>query len=335
MTRTPAADAAGAAVTVVIPTHDHAATLGHAAASILGQTWRALDLVILGDGVDDATRAVARGLAEADPRVRFLDLPKGAGHGEEHRHRLMEAGTAPVVSWMGDDDLAFPDHIAEMLRVLGDGDFAHPLPIVVRDDGTLRYLPAQIAEERWRAWHLHPTPQNTISLTGATYTRAAYARLSRGWEPPPPGWWSDLHMWRAFLALPDLRARTGPRATTVKLIGTDRRGWSAEARAAEIAGWAERIADPAYGATWEALVATAVREAADGLALGAWEVGGAVRSLQARAEAAEAGRAAAETRAAACADAVGAVTGSRSWRWTRPLRAAGRAARSARRRLGR
>lgn len=325
-------DGGAPAVTVVIPTHDHAATLGYAARSVLGQTWRDLALVILGDGVDDATRVVARTLVEEDPRVRFLDLPKGAHHGEEHRHRLMGEIASSVVSWLGDDDLAFPDHVEEILRVLGDGDFAHPLPILVGGDGALTYLPADMADPRWHAWHRADPPRNAISLTGATYTRAAYARLTHGWEPPPAGVWSDLHLWRAFLALPDLRAATGTRATTVKLVGEHRRGWTEAERAAEIATWAERIASPAFRDDWDAQVADAVRRMADARSLQLTEALAA--EVQARSAQVEATREAAARERAALARAEAAeaelarIRRSRSWRWTLPLRAAGRGVRA-------
>ena len=54
-------------VSVIIPTHNRAEVLGRAIASVLGQTWTDLELIVVDDGSTDAT---ARVLAEFDdPRL--------------------------------------------------------------------------------------------------------------------------------------------------------------------------------------------------------------------------------------------------------------------------
>ena len=63
--------------TVLMPTHARPDVIGFAIESVLGQTEPDFELLVVGDGVQDSTRAaVAR---FSDPRLRFLDLPKAAG----------------------------------------------------------------------------------------------------------------------------------------------------------------------------------------------------------------------------------------------------------------
>ncbi len=63
--------------TVILPTHDHGPTLRPALESVLGQTERDLEVIVVGDGVPEITRTIVAEFAARDPRVRLLDNRKG------------------------------------------------------------------------------------------------------------------------------------------------------------------------------------------------------------------------------------------------------------------
>ena len=71
-------------VTILIPTYRHAALLPYAVTSALAQTGASFELFVVGDGVEDDTRAALEPFL-SDPRVRFFDLPKGQRHGERQQ----------------------------------------------------------------------------------------------------------------------------------------------------------------------------------------------------------------------------------------------------------
>ena len=248
-------------VLVIVPTHDHASTLGLAVRSALEQTVTDLDVVVIGDGVGDDTRAVAHDLVAADDRVRFLDRPKSPSRGEATRHEVITASTARIVTYLGDDDLLLADHVATMRALLHDHDFAHPFPIVVDPDGTLRAYPTDLGDPRCVAWHLHPG-HNTVSLTGAAHTAELYRRVPQGWQAPPPGRWPDHFMWEQFFRLPDVRMATAPRATTVKPPAAIRLGIDADERRTSLEGWWDRMHEPGFREQWDLEVADAVRRSA-------------------------------------------------------------------------
>jgi hypothetical protein len=58
---------------------DHGETLRDSVPAALCQTVQDIEVFILGDGVPDITRAIARALAASDPGVRFFKLRQGAG----------------------------------------------------------------------------------------------------------------------------------------------------------------------------------------------------------------------------------------------------------------
>jgi glycosyltransferase involved in cell wall biosynthesis len=59
-------------VSVIIPTYNRASLLGTAIESVLGQTFRDLELVVVDDGSSDGTELVVRRYQETDARVRFV-----------------------------------------------------------------------------------------------------------------------------------------------------------------------------------------------------------------------------------------------------------------------
>ncbi len=230
------------AATVLIPTHEHGSLLTLAARSALKQTVRDLEVLIVGDGVNDATRTAAQELAQEDPRVRFFDLPKGPNRGETLRHQVMQEARGEIVCCLCDDDLYLPGHVESMRELLRDADFAHALPTQLTPDGNLEIFLGHLenpgAIERMQGlW-------NFIPLSCGAHTLAFYRKLPHGWKTSPPGVWTDLFMWRQFLTAPGCRSVSGWRPTVLHFPTPDRKDWSIERRLEEMQSWFERLDDP-------------------------------------------------------------------------------------------
>jgi glycosyltransferase involved in cell wall biosynthesis len=108
------------AFSVVMAAHDSASTIGSAVRSVLAQTRRDFELVIVDDGSRDGSAEAALAAADGDVRVRVLR----AEHGGVARARGtgIAAGGAPLVSLVDADDLWLPDYLAAMGAALE----AHP-----------------------------------------------------------------------------------------------------------------------------------------------------------------------------------------------------------------
>ena len=101
-------------MTVLIGAYNNAPTLGRAIESILGQTVRDLELIVVDDGSTDATPELARGVA--DERVRYLPLAH-MGIARSLNAGLREA-RAPFVAVQDADDWSEPDRLERQLEVL-------------------------------------------------------------------------------------------------------------------------------------------------------------------------------------------------------------------------
>lgn len=206
-------------VTVLVPTWNAPDTLGPAVRSALRQTVTDLEVLIVGDGVLGPARSVIDTLLGEDPRVRFLDLPKGENRGERNRDAGVRDARGDIVVYLADDDLLLPRHVENLLTLLEDVPFVQSRNGCFDADDNLRLYPTDLGDPECIEWHLKDPPRNRVSITGTAHTREAYLQLERGWEVPPGRMWPDLHCWRQFFRQPGFRGATHPEMTTLQFPG--------------------------------------------------------------------------------------------------------------------
>jgi GalNAc5-diNAcBac-PP-undecaprenol beta-1,3-glucosyltransferase len=230
--------------TVIVPTHDHGPLLELAVGSALRQTVADVEVLIVGDGVDAATRAAAERIAAADPRVRFLDNPKAPRTGEVHRAAAIAASRAEAILYLCDDDLWLPGHVEHMLALLDGHDVANALSVWIGPTGVVQHTTLDLAlpfhREEVRAH------RQTPSLTCMGHARAWYDALPHGWRTTPDGIATDSYMWRQLLEDPACRARSGFVPTVVHLPSPQRRDMSPAQRLDELARYERLVDDPEW-----------------------------------------------------------------------------------------
>jgi glycosyltransferase involved in cell wall biosynthesis len=263
--------------TILIPTHRHVELLPFALRSALGQDGVEIEVFVVGDGVEDATRAAMEPFLR-DARVRFFDFPKGDRLGEAHRHIALQEARGRIVTYLSDDDLLLPNHVIEMSRLLEDANFAHPSPVVVNLDGRVDHL--QIDLSRREFIDRMFLGRSRIGLSGASHTRAAYDRLPHGWRPAPPDVYADLHMWLQWCAQPWFRGRTGRHVTVLHFPDPDRRHLTSEQRVAELESWWERCREPGFQAELDGIVEEQIRTLAIDLKIQAMDLKERVAELE-------------------------------------------------------
>lgn len=231
--------------TVLVPTHDHGATLRYSIGSALRQTVEEIEVLVVGDGMPEYAREVALDIARSDRRVRLLEYPKGESRGELHRHGALAEARGRYVFYLSDDDLWFPDHLEAMLATFeaAQADFVHAAPVWRMADGSYYRWIVDLAQPRYR--QLMFERANRVPLSSGAHTLDAYRRLPHGWRVTPPGEYTDAWMWRQFAEQPDTVFACSPRPTVLHLPSSVREGWTAEQRLAELADCALILDDPA------------------------------------------------------------------------------------------
>jgi len=103
-------------VSVVIPVYNGEAFLAEAVQSVLDQTHRDFELIVVDDGSTDRSGAILDGFAKIDPRVRVIHQANVGGARARNR-ALAEARTDWVFS-LDHDDAMLPDRIERQLAFL-------------------------------------------------------------------------------------------------------------------------------------------------------------------------------------------------------------------------
>lgn len=231
--------------TVLIPTHDHGRLLGRSVASVLRQTLEDFEILIIGDGATDETLATARALEGRDPRIRFIEREKSPRTGEPYRHEALQHARGWFVSYLADDDLWLPDHLACMRDVLADADFAHAFLLRIGVDGSLTPFLCDLALPVFVRRHLDERRlKNYMPLSCVSHRLDAYRRLPHGWRTTPPGLPTDLYMWRQWLAADGMRLASSSRVSVLNFADGDRRHLPLAERDAELQRWLDRTATP-------------------------------------------------------------------------------------------
>ena len=96
-------------VSVIIPAYNAEAFLSDAVNSVLHQTWRELELIIVNDGSTDATGSLADQFRRQDRRVKLVDKPNGGL--SSARNAGIAAASGDAICFLDQDDIYLPDKI--------------------------------------------------------------------------------------------------------------------------------------------------------------------------------------------------------------------------------
>ena len=106
-------------VSIVMPVHNALPHLDAAVESILGQTFRNFEFVILDDASTDGSTQRLREWAARDERIRLIEEKRNLGPALSSE-RVARAAAAPIIARMDADDISYPTRIDQQLRVMNE-----------------------------------------------------------------------------------------------------------------------------------------------------------------------------------------------------------------------
>lgn len=104
-------------VSIGLPVYNGEEFLAKSIASLLGQTYRNIELIISDNASTDGTAGICQAFARNDPRVRYSRLPENIG-GVRNHSRVIELAQGEFFMWASCDDLWLPEYVAECLKPL-------------------------------------------------------------------------------------------------------------------------------------------------------------------------------------------------------------------------
>jgi succinoglycan biosynthesis protein ExoO len=98
---------------VIIPAYNTEAYIGKAIQSVLDQTWRSLEVVVVDDGSTDGTAAVVKSFA--DDRVKLFQNPHNMGAGATRNHAIQQS-QGEWIAVLDSDDWYAPERLERLMQ---------------------------------------------------------------------------------------------------------------------------------------------------------------------------------------------------------------------------
>ena len=106
-------------VSVVVPFQNSERYLREAIESVLAQTYRPLELLLVDDGCSDGSTGIARGLASKHPHLRLLRLPENRGPAAARNRGLADA-SGGLITFLDADDSMLRERLARQVCYLNE-----------------------------------------------------------------------------------------------------------------------------------------------------------------------------------------------------------------------
>jgi glycosyltransferase involved in cell wall biosynthesis len=111
-------DASAIAVSVVIPCHNSARYLAETVASVVAQTLRRFEVILVDDGSTDGTRALIEASIAAHPALPMRLVAQARGGVAAARNAGIAAARGRYILPLDADDLIAPEMLADCVRLL-------------------------------------------------------------------------------------------------------------------------------------------------------------------------------------------------------------------------
>lgn len=127
-------------VSVIMPTKNRASLLARAIESVLSQTYKNIELIVVNDGSTDTTEELLSDLSNRESRLIIINSPVSEGACFA-RNRAIELSSGEYVTGIDDDDLFTPERIENFLAHYDDRySFLCDYRVLVPSGGLNRYI---------------------------------------------------------------------------------------------------------------------------------------------------------------------------------------------------
>ncbi|GGL58678.1 teichuronic acid biosynthesis protein TuaG [Sporolactobacillus putidus] len=110
-------------VSVITPAYNAEQTIDATIASVIGQTFRDWEMIIVDDCSSDRTRARLMNLTASDPRIRTLFLEKNSGAAAA-RNKALDLAKGRYVAFLDSDDCWKKEKLEKQLKFMNDRHYA-------------------------------------------------------------------------------------------------------------------------------------------------------------------------------------------------------------------
>lgn len=103
-------------ISVIIPAYRYSAALSCAMQSVLAQTFKDFELLVIGDGCDGDCKNVTTSFS--DERIKWLNLSKHSGGAAAPRNEGLKRAQGEYIAYLDQDDLWHKTHLQECIQTI-------------------------------------------------------------------------------------------------------------------------------------------------------------------------------------------------------------------------
>jgi len=153
-------------VSVIIPVYNGERYLAEAIESVLAQTYRPIEIVVVDDGSTDGSAEVAKGFHD---NIRYVFQPNSGSPAARNTGLRMANGN--VISFIDADDLWSNNKLSLQLKHLDNNSSAE---IVL---GHLQFLLYRITDSNKHGWEVSSDPQITLNLGSGVFRKSVFDKV--------------------------------------------------------------------------------------------------------------------------------------------------------------
>jgi glycosyltransferase involved in cell wall biosynthesis len=142
-------------ISVIIATYNYSSVLRYAIATVLWQTFRDFELIVVGDACTDDSETVVRSFG--DPRLRWLNLAENSGSKSIPQNAGIKMARGEYIAYLAHDDLWHPCHLETVLNAIekSGADLVYSVALYVPPPGeTPRPVSGIFPEGEFRPGHV-------------------------------------------------------------------------------------------------------------------------------------------------------------------------------------
>lgn len=125
-------------ISIVIAAYNAEKYLAQTLQSVLDQSFKSWECLVMDDGSKDGTLAIARSFAERDSRIRALQQPNGGVSDARNNALAQSDASAPYIVFLDSDDVWLPEALQTLFDALEtdpDAVGAHALADLINSEG--------------------------------------------------------------------------------------------------------------------------------------------------------------------------------------------------------
>jgi len=102
-------------ISVILPTHNRSQIVTRAVKSVLNQTYKSFEIIVVDDCSRDNTGPIIKEISEEDARVKYIRTDKNIG-GAAARNRGVSESQGKYIAFLDDDDEALPEWLEKSIE---------------------------------------------------------------------------------------------------------------------------------------------------------------------------------------------------------------------------